>query len=60
MTAYMYKEGTKYYVVYGDTESFFGPEEKAFNSKKEANKFLEEKKLNMVFNYKPTNQTFIV
>ena len=45
MTAYMYKEGTKYYVVYGDTESFFGPEEKAFNSKKEANKFLEEKKV---------------
>ena len=45
MTAYMYKEGTKYYVVYGDTESFFGPEEKAFNSKKDANKFLEEKKV---------------
>lgn len=45
MVAYMYKEGTKYYVVYGDKDSFFGPQEKQFNSKKEANKFLADRKV---------------
>ena len=32
------------YVVYGDTDSFFGPSEMSFNSKKEAEKFMAEYK----------------
>lgn len=44
MVCYMYKEGSIYYVVYGDTDSFFGPSEMSFNSKKEAEKFMAEYK----------------
>jgi hypothetical protein len=40
----MYKEGRNYYVVYGDVNSLFGPDEKMFTSKKEAEKFLNNKK----------------
>lgn len=39
--AYMYQENGKWYVVYGG-DDFFGPNEKCFNSKKEAEKFMNE------------------
>lgn len=40
--AYMYKEGNLYWVVYGDFEGLFGPDEKCFSSKKEAEEFLKK------------------
>lgn len=44
MLAYMYKEGKKCYVVYGDEDSFSGPQEKIFTSENKADEFLREKK----------------
>jgi len=36
---YDYKEGNKFYLVFGNKEDFMGPQEKAFNTKKELNDF---------------------
>lgn len=44
MVCYMYQEGKKFWVVYGDRDGFFGPSEKCFNSKKEAEEFMKLKK----------------
>lgn len=45
VTPYMYKEGNKYWVVYnGPASELLGPDEKCFNTKAEAEKFLAEKK----------------
>lgn len=42
MKAYMYKEGNKYWVVYGNFDSFFGPSERSFDTKKAAEIFMNE------------------
>ncbi len=42
MKAYMYKEGNKYWVVYGDATSLLGPSERSFDTKEAAEKFMNE------------------
>lgn len=44
MAPYMYKEGNKYYVVYeGPLSELLGPDERCFETKAGAEKFLAEK-----------------